>query len=148
MPRFVSKETEKKWILRVIEEHESGKSVRLAICTTDEDKIIGFINLLNIDFQNKTCETSIIIGEREYHRKGIAAEARVMLFKYAFFELGMERIQSRIFDTNKAAILNAEKFGYTKEGILRKAIFRNGEFQDVHLYSMLREEFIEKFMTK
>lgn len=148
MPRYVSMKTEQKWALRAIEEHETGKSVRLVICTTDEDKIIGFINLLNINFQNKSCETSIIIGDREYHRKGVAAEARVMLFKYAFFELELERILARVLSLNTAAIFNAVKFGYVKEGTLRNSIFRNGEYQDVHLYSILREEFIEKYIKK
>lgn len=145
MPRYVSKETERKWALKAIEEHEKGISIRLSICTVNENKLIGYINLLNINHQNKSCETSILIGDREYHGQGIASEAREIIFNYGFLTLGLVRIWSRILHSNKAAIKNVEKFGYVKEGTLRKAIFKNGEFHDVYIYSMLREEFLAKY---
>jgi RimJ/RimL family protein N-acetyltransferase len=66
------------------------------------------------------------------------------VFKYAFQELGLNRINAKILSINTASRRSGEKFGYTYEGTLRKAIFRNGEFHDVLLFSMLREEFVEK----
>jgi RimJ/RimL family protein N-acetyltransferase len=62
IPRFVSKETERKWVLKAIDEHEKGQSVRLAICLKENDQHIGYIYLLAIDYQNKSCEASTLIG--------------------------------------------------------------------------------------
>ncbi len=62
-PRYVSLETERKWVQKVIEENESGRSVRVGICTVGEDRLIGYANLLNIDYRNRNCEFSIIIGD-------------------------------------------------------------------------------------
>ncbi len=145
LPRFVSKETERKWVLNAIEEHETGKAVRLAICTVKDNRHIGYIYLKNIDYQNKTCEVGTLIGDRAYLKLGLATEARLALFKYAFLELGMNRISARILKINKNSINSGEKFGYTCEGVLRKAVYRHGEFFDVLLFSMLREEFFEKY---
>lgn len=144
-PRYVSKETERKWVLKSIEEHENGKAVRLAICIKEDDRHIGYIYLKNIDHQNKSCEVGTLIGDRNYLKLGLANEARLALFKYAFFELGMNRISARILKINKNSINSGKNFGYTCEGVLRKAVFRHGEFVDVLLFSMLRDEFLEKY---
>lgn len=146
IPRFVSSETERKWVLKSIEEHEVGKKIQLAVCTISEEELIGYVSLTQIDRQNRDCVVGLMIGDRNYLKKGLAAEARFLLFKYAFMELDMNRVSSRIHSYNVAAIKSAETFGYQKEGILRKAIYRNGRFHDVYLYSMLKEEFIKLYL--
>lgn len=145
MPRFVSKETERKWVLKAIEEHETGKAIRLAICLKENHQHIGYIYLESIDHQNKSCVIGTLIGERKFQKQGLASEARYLIFKYAFFELGMNRVHARILSINEASRRSAEQFGYVYEGTLRKAIYRNGEFHDVLLFSMLRDEFLDKY---
>ena len=110
-PRYVSLEMERKWVQKVIEENESGRSVRVGICTVGEDRLIGYANLLNIDYKNRNCEFSIIIGDRNYHGKGIPAQVRIILFQHAFLNLGMERVWAKILSTNIRAITNGERFG-------------------------------------
>ena len=145
LPRFVSKETERKWVMRAIEENETGRAVRLAICTKKEDKLIGYIYLTDIDNQNKTCSVGSLIGNKEYHGRGIIGQARYFLFKYAFLELGMHRVSANILVDNTASIRAGEKFGYVKEGVLRQAVYRNGKYRDVAVFSMLRSEFLERY---
>ena len=147
-PRYVSLETERKWVLKVIEENESGRSVRLAICTTDDDKLIGYANLLNIDYKNRNCEFSIVIGDKNFHGKGIAIKVRNILFRHGFQNLGMERIWVHVLSTNIPAIIEGERYGYVKEGVLRKAEFQSGELIDVFVYSMLKDEFEARYLTK
>jgi RimJ/RimL family protein N-acetyltransferase len=144
-PRSVSKETERKWVLRAIEEHETGVAVRLAICTKEGDRHIGYVYLTDIDHQNKDCKINTLIGDRAFINKGLVQEIRFLVAKYAFMELGMNRLSSLILDTNIASIKSGERFGYVKEGILRKAIYRDGQYHDAILYSMLREEFLTRY---
>jgi len=66
---------------------------------------------LNIDYKNRNCEFSIIIGDRNYHGKGIPAQVRIILFQHAFLNLGMERVWAKILSTNIPAITNGERFG-------------------------------------
>ena len=144
MPRFVGSETERKWVLKAIEENETGRALRLAICTREDDKLIGYYYLVDIDQQNRTCNTGSLIGDKDYHGKGIMAEVRQLVFKYAFFELGINRITGRVLVDNIAAIKSAEKFGYVREGVLRQAVFRNGQYHDVIIYSMLKSDFVAR----
>ena len=86
-----------------------------------------------------------MIGDREYLGKGIIGQARLLIFRHAFFELGMNRISARILVDNHASIRAVEKFGYVKEGVLREAVYRDGQYRDVIAYSMLRSEFIARY---
>jgi RimJ/RimL family protein N-acetyltransferase len=57
----------------------------------------------------------------------------------------MERISFFVLSTNITAIIEGERFGYVKEGVLRKAELQDGQLIDVNIYSILKEEFIEKY---
>jgi len=141
IPRFVSNETERKWVLRVIEESETGISLYLSILLKETNSLIGYISLINIDNHNRDCYLTILIGNRDYLRKGCAEEASILLLNYAFKELGMNRVSANIISFNLASVNLFEKLGFIKEGIKRNAIFRSGKYHDLFLYGILNEDF-------
>jgi putative acetyltransferase len=55
-------------------------------------------------------------------------------------ELGFHRLELQIYGFNDRAIAHAERVGYVREGVKRKAYLKNGEWQDAVLYSMLQDE--------
>ena len=55
-------------------------------------------------------------------------------------ELDFHRLEIQIYGFNERAIAHAERVGYVREGVKRKAYARFGEWQDAVLYSMLQEE--------
>lgn len=145
IPRFVSKETERKWVLSAISEHESGKCIRLAICLVENKKHIGYIYLSNIDYHNQSCSINILIGDRSELRKGFAKEASIIILHYAFMELGMKRMKAQIVAFNDHSKKLWEGLGFKLEGRTRKSVFRNGEFHDELIYSLLREDYLDKY---
>jgi putative acetyltransferase len=60
--------------------------------------------------------------------------------RYVLGELGFHRLELQIYGFNGRAIAHAERVGYVREGVKRKAYLKNGEWQDAVLYSLLREE--------
>ena len=54
--------------------------------------------------------------------------------------LGFHRLELQIYGFNDRAIAHAERVGYVREGVKRKAYLKNGEWQDAVLYSMLQDE--------
>jgi len=59
------------------------------------------------------------------------------------------RIQAHIDPRNITSQKVAEKAGFEKEGTIRKSMFIRGEWRDMILYSILREEWKEpKILTK
>ncbi|MDE3191207.1 MAG: GNAT family N-acetyltransferase [Acidobacteriota bacterium] len=55
-------------------------------------------------------------------------------------ELGFHRLEIQIYGFNERALAHAERVGYVREGVKRKAYRKNGEWQDAVLYAMLEDE--------
>jgi RimJ/RimL family protein N-acetyltransferase len=55
-------------------------------------------------------------------------------------ELGFHRLEIQIYGFNKRAVAHAERVGYVREGVKRKAYEKLGEWQDAVLFSMLQDE--------
>lgn len=146
---FVSEAYEKKWVEDAIF-NSSGKLV-LAICLKETNEHIGYSYLTDIDWKNRNACSGKIIGEPKHWSKGYGTEATMLLSYHAFMVIGLQRIESRQLVHNAAAIKTIERFGYKKEGVLRKAVFKNGEYQDVNLMSIIREDFdkvLEEYQNK
>lgn len=137
---FVSESFERDWLEKA---SKSSSDIKLAICDVQTNLHIGNIYLSNIDFFNKSASTAKLIGNKEYWGKGYGTEATLLILYHAFYDLGLERVESRILSTNKASIRVQEKCGYQIEGVLRKAAFKAGELQDVVIMSILKDEFFE-----
>lgn len=129
----------KKWVADSIV--NSSKNLKLAICLKENDKYIGNIYLTDIDYKNRNAGYSIIIGEKEYWGKGLAKESLMIILKHAFINLGLVRVYARYLKDNLAPINVAKKCGFKEEGILRKAVLKNGEYQDIKIMSIIREDF-------
>jgi RimJ/RimL family protein N-acetyltransferase len=55
-------------------------------------------------------------------------------------ELGFHRLEIQIYAFNERAVAHAERVGYVREGVKRKAYEKFGEWQDAVLFSMLHDE--------
>jgi len=68
---------------------------------------------------------------------------------YLFLSKDIVCVQAHIDPKNKASQKVAEKAGFKKEGTIRKCFFSKGEWRDMLLCSILREEWKEpKILTK
>lgn len=75
--------------------------------------------------------------------QGYATEMLMLVFHYMFYELGFIRIYGEQLNTSDYSMRVNEKCGAKVEGILRKAVFKNGEFRDVRIFSILKDDFDE-----
>jgi RimJ/RimL family protein N-acetyltransferase len=55
-------------------------------------------------------------------------------------ELGFHRLEIQIYAFNERAVAHAERVGYAREGVKRKAYEKFGGWQDAVLFSMLQDE--------
>ena len=83
---------------------------------------------------------SLIPNERG---KGYCTEAAKILVDYLFLSKSIVRVQSHTDVRNLASQRVLEKTGFKKEGVVRKSLFARGEWRDMILYSILREEWKE-----
>lgn len=89
------------------------------------------------DVYQKSAELGYLIGE-DYWGKGIGTQAIKMICDWAFAECDINRIFASVFETNPASMKVLLKNGFIQEGILKKAIYKDGVFLDEHRFAMLK----------
>lgn len=90
--------------------------------------------------EHNRAEIGYVISTKNWG-KGYGTEVANAVISFGFEQMELERIQARCFIDNIASQRVMEKVGMTYEGTLRKAMFVKGKFQDIKIYSILREEF-------
>jgi RimJ/RimL family protein N-acetyltransferase len=81
--------------------------------------------------------------------KGYCTEATQLMLDYLFLSKDIDRIQATTHVGNVASQKVLEKAGFKREGTLRKAIQSRGEWTDLVIFSILREEWKEpKILTR
>lgn len=112
------------------------EKVFAVICNGELCGLTGLI--LQKDVYLKSAEIGYWIGEPFWGR-GIATQAIGLLARRAFDKLALVRLYAGIFEYNVGSMRVLEKNGFEKEGISRKAIFKNGKFWNEHRYARLNE---------
>lgn len=131
-----------------IDQEEWIKSIRndsnnLRLIIENEDGIaIGLSIIRNIDWKNRTAIHGIKISENKFRGLGYGKEVVDLTMSYCFEELNLNRISTTILETNIPSLnLYINKCKWIKEGVERKAIFKNNKYIDKIILGILREEY-------
>ncbi len=135
----MSRAAEERWFDAMLE-RQGKDAYHFVICLLEEDRPIGTIGLFAIDHVDGHAAVGIMIGEPDLWGQGLGTDALDALLAFGFGELRLERIWLEVYDYNTRARRSYEKCGFVLEGTLRRAIYRRGEYHDVHLMAILREE--------
>lgn len=127
------------WIEEQAQETARGESIILAI-TLAPHGVVGACGLQHVEAAQAKAELGYWVGKSHWGQ-GLATEAAEEVVRYGFEQLHLERIQARFMVRNRASGRVLAKLGFTREGILRRDLYRFGEFIDCELWSLLREEF-------
>jgi RimJ/RimL family protein N-acetyltransferase len=90
--------------------------------------------------RNGIVEAGRLAIHPRYRGRRIGDEVVRMFQRHLLVDLGFHRMELQIYGFNDRAIAHAERSGFVREGVKRKAYFRHGEWQDAVLFSLLREE--------
>lgn len=103
-------------------------------------KYIGRIVLADIIEGWKGEIWRIYIADPALRGKGLGTEAMRCMMDYCFRELRLRRLYLDFYTGNPAEYMY-RKLGFSEEGVLRNNCRKNGRLYDVHLMSMLSEEY-------
>jgi len=71
--------------------------------------------------------------------RGVGVEMAHALHRHLLRERGFHRIQMEIYGFNERAIAHAERVGWIREGVRRKAYLRDGTWVDGVLFGVVQE---------
>jgi RimJ/RimL family protein N-acetyltransferase len=118
----------------------SDQAGSLAVETADGE-LIGSMSWHTVQHGPSAACRALNIGISLFpaHRgKGYGSAAQRLLADYLFSTRTIERVEATTDSDNLAEQRALEKAGFSREGTLRHAQFRAGEWRDVVLYSRLR----------
>jgi RimJ/RimL family protein N-acetyltransferase len=75
-----------------------------------------------------------------FRNQGVAERAARLFQRHLIFDLGYHRLQLEIYGFNERAQRHAERTGFVREGVRRKAYWRNDEWVDGVIYGLVRED--------
>lgn len=115
--------------------------IMLAIVDKQTDTHIGNITLLAISSLHRSAEFSILIGDKNFHGKGISKEASMLMLEHGFNTMNLHRICCGTMTSNTAMQRLALAVGMVQEGIFRDEVYKEGTYHDTIRFSILKDEF-------
>lgn len=124
------------WWLNMVAEHEGKDGIFRAILL--DNKIVGTISIeQKSDVYRKDAEIGYFLLTDNW-AKGIMTEAVKQICEIAFAELDIVRITGLVYEPNIASQKVLKKNGFSLEGMMKNAVIKNGEIQDLCIYGKLK----------
>ena len=118
--------------------------IRRLFKTLQDDVMVGYLELNNINQEHLSATISRVIVGRAYEGRGIGRQMVKQLTHNAFYKFGLHRVSLGVFDFNTPAIRCYEKVGFKREGLLRESMKVNETtYWSSILMSVLRTEWQE-----
>ena len=121
---------------------------QMALAENDAIKqrqLIGCCGVLNINWRIRTGELSIFLGPA-FHGLGLGRETLELLTRYAFEECNLHKFWGECYDSNDAIKLYTG-VGFKIDGTIRDSWFHNGKYGGSYIFSILENEWREKYGT-
>jgi RimJ/RimL family protein N-acetyltransferase len=117
----------------------AGTDLAALVVDAGDGRLLGATGIHGIDPETGRCAAGYWVSAGERGR-GVAARALRLLARYAFDELGVQRIELWIDPENGPSKRVAEAVGFSREGLLRSFMPVRGERRDMLMYSLLPGE--------
>ncbi|MFM8321351.1 MAG: GNAT family N-acetyltransferase [Chloroflexota bacterium] len=107
-----------------------------------DDRLVGFVHLPRVEWNNGAAFLSIGIGRAEDRGRGFGSQALQLALHYAFRELNLYRMTVVVPEYNRVGLRLFEQAGFTREVCCRQALFREGRAWDLIHLGLLRKEWL------
>ena len=133
-------EESRTWVEGRAERWDRGTAYDFAITKATGGQYCGGCGLSHLWFDTGLANLGYWVRTSET-RKGTATAATLLLARFAFNELKLNRLEIIAAVGNMASLRVAEKAGATKEGVLRNRLVINGEPRDAVMLSLVPQDF-------
>jgi RimJ/RimL family protein N-acetyltransferase len=90
--------------------------------------------------QHRIAESGRFAIHPRFRGRRIGVEAARVFQRHLLGELAFHRIELKIYAFNERAIVHAERAGYVREGVKRRAYLKDGEWVDAVLFGLTQED--------
>jgi N-acetyltransferase len=134
------------FIEQVVRARKAGLSFTYVVTQGAGRPVIGAIQVRQLDptFEAGEWEATLQPAARG---TGVFLEAARLVGSLAFGSIGTHRLEARVLLLNGRANGALRKLGAVQEGVLRRSIRRGGEYLDQVMWSVLKEDWSEHWVS-
>ncbi|MFB5269123.1 GNAT family N-acetyltransferase [Paenibacillus enshidis] len=134
---------QQQFLMQRIQSEESGSGCLFGIFALEDERLAGTIAISNIvRGVAQYADVGYMMAQQE-QGKGHMTAAIQLIVQYSFKALGLHRLQAATLLHNKGSQRVLQKAGFQEEGIARKMLCINGEWQDHRRYALLAEDILQ-----
>jgi RimJ/RimL family protein N-acetyltransferase len=100
----------------------------------------GSMRFARVNRRSRIADLGGLAIHPAFRGRKVADEAARQFQRHLLDDLGFHRVQMEIYGFNERAMAHAERAGFTREGVRRKAYWRNEDWVDGVLYGLVAED--------
>jgi RimJ/RimL family protein N-acetyltransferase len=100
----------------------------------------GMMAFSLVNRRNRIASLGGLAVHPDYRGRKLADQAAHIFQRHLIFDLDFHRLQIECYGFNERAIRHAERSGFVREGVKRKAYRRHGEWVDAIMFALIRED--------
>jgi UDP-4-amino-4,6-dideoxy-N-acetyl-beta-L-altrosamine N-acetyltransferase len=113
---------------------------RVFVVLTQDGETMGLVSVTAIDPIHKRADWAFYLAPEA--RGGLGAALEYHLLEYVFGELGLEKLNCEVLETNPAVVRMHGKFLFQEEGFRRSNVSKDGVRIGVHFLGLTREDWM------
>jgi RimJ/RimL family protein N-acetyltransferase len=105
-----------------------------------DGQLAGLMGFTVANARSRIANLGSLAVHPDFRGRRVADEAARLLQRHLIFDLGYHRLQLEIYGFNERAQRHAERAGWIREGVRRKAYWRHDEWVDGVIYGLVEED--------
>jgi RimJ/RimL family protein N-acetyltransferase len=134
------KRLDREWLLQELARQEDDPDANGRLIVELDGERAGTLAFERINERSRIARLGGLAVHPGFRGRRLADEAARLFQRLLIFDLGYHRLEMVVYGFNERAQRHAERAGWIKEGVKRKAYLRGDEWADGVMYSVIRED--------
>jgi len=128
--------------LNYIDALKSDDKQQIFAVLNDDAVPVGVVGLNNIDHLHKKTDWAFYLDVNA--RGGVGSALEIFMLDHVFSDMGLEKLNCEVLETNPAVVAMHKKFGFQEEGFRRSNVVKDGARIGVHFLGITKADWLTK----
>lgn len=131
-------------ILAEVERSESDPDAFGVFVVEVDGRRAGTLRFSRANTRSRIADLGGLAVHPDFRGRRVGDEAAHLVRRHLLDDLGFHRLQLEVYGFNERAQRHAERSGFVREGVRRKAYWRNEQWVDGVLYGLVAEDLVDE----